>query len=63
MTTNVERLVDKLYGPQGIGATNIKFTRGSNPAATAEDIAGEILQSIERIERGDFEVVNPDSLD
>jgi hypothetical protein len=60
---NVAKLAEKLYGPNGIGATNIKFSRGSRRDVTANEYAGEILQSIERIERGEVDEVDLSKLD
>lgn len=52
--TNVEKLNAKL---EEVGGTVRGVFPGTNPNATAEDVAGEILRSIERLERGEFEFV------
>lgn len=61
--TQVEIAAAKLYGPGGLGVTNFGFTRGSNPDATPEQIAGEINRALAQLEAGNFEEVNPDDDD
>lgn len=56
--TQVEIAAAKLFGPGGLGVTNIGFTRGSNPNATSEQIAGEINRAITQLEAGNFDEVN-----
>lgn len=59
--TQVEIAAAKLYGPGGLGVTNFGFTRGSNPDATPEQIAGEINRAIMQLEAGNFEEVDLDN--
>jgi hypothetical protein len=58
--TQVEIAAAKLFGPGGLGVTNIGISRGSNPNATAEQIAGEINRAIAQLEAGHFEEVTLD---
>lgn len=60
-TTQIEIASRRLYGPGGLAATNIKFTPGSNPHVSAEQIAEQINNSITRIEAGDYEVRDLDA--
>lgn len=55
--TQVEIAAARLYGPGGLGVTNIKFSRGSNPNVTAEQIAGQLNRVLDNIEAGDFELL------
>ncbi len=61
--TQVQILAAKLYGPGGLGVTNIGIFPGSNPNVTAEQIAGEMNRAISQLEAGDFEEVNLDADD
>lgn len=56
--TAMEALVDKLYGPNGLGVTNIKFSRGTRSDVTAEEIVSELLRLVTNLEQGNFEVVS-----
>lgn len=53
---HVALLNARLFGPGGMGATNIKIFAGSAPAS-ADAIAREIGRSLDQIERGAFERV------
>lgn len=63
MKTQVELLAERLYGPNGLGVTNFKFTPGDKPGLTAEDYATAINQSLDSIAAGDYEVVDTAALD
>ncbi len=53
----IKRLAEKLYGEDGLGATNFHFSPGTNREVSAEQVADEILNSIEAIENGDCEII------
>ncbi len=55
--TEVQRATARLYGQNGLGATNVKLSTGTVPA-TPEVLARELNTSLDRIEHGDFEVVD-----
>jgi type IV pilus biogenesis protein CpaD/CtpE len=58
--TQVQIAAAKLFGPGGLGVTNIGISRGSASNVTAEQIAREINRAIAQIESGDFEEVKLD---
>lgn len=47
MATNMQKAKDLLFGKDGLGVSNFRMFPGSNREATAEDIAGEIVRSLE----------------
>lgn len=55
--TQVEIAAARLYGPGGLGATNVKFFPTDNPNVTAEQIAGQLNRVLDNIEAGDFEML------
>jgi hypothetical protein len=55
--TQVEIAANRLFGPGGLGVTNIGISRGSNPHVSAEQIAAEINRALTQIESGNFELV------
>lgn len=55
--SQVEIAAAKLFGTGGLGVSNIGISRGSNPNASAEDVAREINRAIRQVEAGDFEEV------
>ena len=40
--------------------TNFGMTRGTDPNATPEQIAGEIVKAMESLKRGEFTILEPD---
>ncbi|MNB71530.1 hypothetical protein D3C81_272990 [compost metagenome] len=48
---------EKLFGANGLRASNFKMFPGTSRETTAEQIATQLLGSIERIEAGELEVV------
>lgn len=56
--TQIELAKNRLYGDNGIGATNVKIFLGTDRDSTAEQIATQINRSISQIEAGDFEEVD-----
>ncbi|GAB2500793.1 hypothetical protein GCM10027084_13570 [Pseudoxanthomonas sangjuensis] len=48
---------DKLFGEAGLRASNFKLFPGRSRDATAEQVAQQIVGSIERIEKGELQVV------
>lgn len=55
--SNVQKAADLLFGETGLRASNFGLTPGFNRSATPEEVAAEIVRSIERIQAGDYEVV------
>lgn len=55
--SEMDRLKDRLYGPDGIGVTNVGITRGLNPNVTPEQIAGEMNRALDALADGDFEII------
>lgn len=55
--SEMERLKQRLKDSR---VTNFHVFRGSNKDATDEDIAREVNKSLDAIERGEFEEVNPE---
>lgn len=56
--SKLEELKQRLFPEGKEGIADFKFTRGTNPNATVEEVAGAILDSLDAIERGDYEVVD-----
>ena len=48
--TQVQKAKQLLYGPSGIGATNVKIFLGTNRDVTAEEIAEQINAVIEELQ-------------
>ena len=57
MGQELQKAKDLLFGPDGIGCTNIKIFPGSNREATTEQIAKAITESIQDVIDGNAEVV------
>ena len=58
--TNLERAQDTLFGSDGLRLKNFKMFPGESRNATAEQVAGEIIAMVDRLEAGDYEVVGDD---
>lgn len=52
--SNMDRAKRLLYGPDGLGCKNFGCTPGDKPGLTADELAGAIADSIERLMAGDF---------
>jgi hypothetical protein len=61
--TQVELAAQRLFGPGGLGVTNIGISRGSDPNVTAEEIAGEINRALDQLEAGTAEIVDINEID
>ena len=48
---------NRLFGKDGMNATNFNIFHGSNENITAEQITTEINKVLSQVEAGDFEVV------
>ncbi len=48
---------EKLFGADGLRASNFKMFPGKSRETTAEQVASQLVASIERIEAGDVEIV------
>jgi hypothetical protein len=48
---------EKLFGANGLRASNFKMFPGTSRETTAEQIASQLLASIERIEAGQVDIV------
>ncbi len=57
MTTQLQIAKDKLFGESGLRASNFKMFPGNDRNATPAQIAEELAASIDRISKGDFEVI------
>ena len=55
MDTHMKALTDRLFGEQGLRASNFKLFPGKNRDATPEQVAQEINASLDKIEANDFE--------
>lgn len=60
MVDHIAIASELLYGPGGLGITNIKIFRGTNPNTTADQLAEAIVKSIERISAGDYDLLSDD---
>lgn len=56
-TTQLETAKETLFGKAGIGASNFKIFPGTDRNATAEEVAAEINESIQRVVNGELEEV------
>jgi hypothetical protein len=56
--TQVEIAAARLFGPGGLGVTNINIFPGTNPDVTPEQVATEVNKMLDRVEAGDFELVD-----
>jgi hypothetical protein len=52
--TELERLKERLYGPNGLGVKNFRFDLAENCKATPEEIARDINKSLDAIEAGEY---------
>ena len=57
MTSAIETAKTRLFGEGGLAAADIKISPGSDRDATPEALAGQVVQVLDQLERGDFEVV------
>ncbi len=57
MSTQIELATKRLFGPNGLGAKNIKFFPGTRRDITIEQLATEVNKAISQIEAGAFESV------
>lgn len=53
----LERAKTLFFGAGGLGVTNLNVSPGTDPGATAEQMAGELNRSMARVEAGEFEEV------
>jgi hypothetical protein len=58
MTTEVERAAQRMFGPGGLGVKNFNLFPGTNPNATTEQVAAELNRALDRLEAGEFEMVD-----
>lgn len=58
MSTQVKILKERLYGKDGLGVTNFKFTPGYGKFITPEQIATEVNKALDSIESGNCTVVS-----
>jgi len=56
--TEMEKATKRLFGPGSLEVKNIGFTLGSNPNVSAEDIARQINLMLDKVEAGEFELVD-----
>ncbi len=63
MVDNIAIASEKLFGPTGIGATNVKLTIGYGQNITPDQLAKEVHKAITDIEAGNFEMVDTSDLD
>ena len=57
MNTEIQKLNQRLFGPDSLMAKNVKIFRGSGNDVTPEQIAREINRSLDQIERGEYDLV------
>lgn len=57
MTNQVQTAKDILFGEAGLRASNFKMYPGNARDVTPAQVAEELTASIQRIEQGDFEVI------
>ncbi|WP_313398135.1 hypothetical protein [Stenotrophomonas sp.] len=48
---------DKLFGANGLRASNFKMFPGKSRETSAEQVAAQLIASIERIEAGQVEII------
>lgn len=56
MSTQIELATRRLFGPNMLGAKNIKFFPGSSRDITAEQLATEVNKAISQIEAGAYAI-------
>jgi hypothetical protein len=61
--TQVELAAKRLFGPGGLGVTNISIFPGTDPNVTAEQIAGELNRALDQLEAGTAEIVDINDID
>ena len=54
---SIDNAADMLFGPDGIGATNIRFFPGLSEDYTIEERAEELVSVIKGLKAGKFKVV------
>jgi hypothetical protein len=54
--SNVAKLKERLYGVNGLGATNFKLFPGVDRNATPEAVAGEILRALDALDSNSDEL-------
>lgn len=55
MTTNIETARNLLFSESGLRASNFKLYPGTSREVTADQVAEEIVRSINTIAAGDYE--------
>lgn len=63
MQTQTNLAKHRLFGENGLGATNIKIFPGSSRDVTAEQIAEQVNRALAQLEAGDYEEVADEDLD
>ena len=57
MTTQLQMLKEKLFGTDGLRASNFKMYRGNSQDASVEEVAAELNTALERLKNGESTVV------
>lgn len=55
MDTHMKAVTDRLFGEDGLRASNFKLFPGKNRDVTPEQVAQEINASFDKLQAGDFE--------
>lgn len=63
MTDQLEIAKHRLFDTAGLRATNIKLFPGSNRDTTKLQVAEQVTKAIAQIEAGDYEEVDPTTVD
>jgi hypothetical protein len=58
MSQQLELAKGRLYGPDGLGVTNLKLFPGTRRDVTSDQVAEQINKSMSQISAGDFEDVD-----
>lgn len=56
-TTNMQKLNETLFGPNGLGASNVKVTLGHGENITPEDVAGELNKALAELVDGNYDII------
>jgi len=55
---SIDRLADMLFGPDGMGVENIRFSISPHCKMTPNERAEELIHVLEDLKSGNFEVVD-----
>lgn len=55
---SISKAADMLFGPDGIGAKNVRFSINPKVQVSADQAARQVIDVVEELKSGDYEIVD-----